>query len=528
MNASAYSGIRFHSSQATSTVPAFSDDAYPKLSNMPSYPLVGSLIYMLRQAGTPHSIMKPYSFWPEMHKRFGDFYTIGLPGTGSKKDSHGTLHVLTDPKEMIKVIRAGGSFPSGAVEDLWVIKKWNKLQNMHSAPLLENGDEWKRMRTFMQTDLMSPDSARGYVPGMIQTAQIASKVVPAYKNDLNQFLAFSAFDLFSAIAFGEMMRSVDPDSNSDPENNIFARTVHEGIGLSIQLGFDLFETTVCRPLGITSKRQQECFDQFDKAWEIGRKKIDRFIERKERGALTENEMNSYLNRAIDRQREGGSGVSRREAQELVYIGLFAAIDTTSSYLGWALFHIARTPHVQEKLYQELAHSVATVGNGKLTDQVLDRKNAPYLHAVIRESHRISPTNILSIIKRIDKKMEVNGIQMEPGDVMSLENYSTGINPDFVDEPEKFLPERWSPEAVESRKGTPSEIIDHPFLKAPFSQGARRCPGSRVAANETQVMIAQLVLDWKMTSSVSSMEDIEYKQKTTVELTIPPIEFEARS
>merc|ERR1712038_471310 len=132
--------------------------------------------------------------------------------------------------------------------------------------------------------------------------------------------------------------------------------------------------------------------------------------------------------------------------------------------------------------------------------------------------RISPTNMLSLIKRIDREMEINGIQMEPGDVASLESYSTGINPDLVDKPEKFLPERWLPDAVASRKNTPSEIIDHPFLKEPFSQGARRCPGSRVAANETQVMIAQLVLDWKMASSVSSMEDIEYIQKTTVELT----------
>ncbi len=125
------------------------------------------------------------------------------------------------------------------------------------------------------------------------------------------------------------------------------------------------------------------------------------------------------------------------------------------------------------------------------------------------------------------EMEVNGIQLEPGDVAGLEGYTTGINPELMDEPELFIPERWLPEAVESRKGTPKEIIDHPFFQAPFSQGARRCPGSRVAANETQVMIAQLVLDWKMTASVSSMDDIEYSLKTVVELKIPPIDFESR-
>merc|ERR1712038_1349281 len=97
-------------------------------------------------SGIPKNLKDPYSFWPEMRRRFGDFYTFGLPGAGSKKDSHGTMHILTDPREMVKVVRSGGSFPSGAVEDLWVIKKWNDLNNMHSAPLLKNGEEWKRMR----------------------------------------------------------------------------------------------------------------------------------------------------------------------------------------------------------------------------------------------------------------------------------------------------------------------------------------------------------------------------------------------
>lgn len=471
--------------------------------------------------------MESYSYWSEMHRRYGDFFTMGIPGTGSKKDSHGTVYMITDPAEMVKVVRAGGSFPSGVVEGLWVIKRWQKLRKMQSAPLFHNGSEWKRMRGFMQKDLMSPDSARGYVPGMIQTAEIASRVAPLHKNNLNQYLAYCSFDLFSSIAFGELMESVDPESNSDPDNNLFASSVHRGLGLSIQMGFDLVETLVCNPLGITTKKQKECFEHFDKAWEIGAKKIEKFVERKEQGSLNENEINSYLNRAIDRQKEADSGVSVEEAQELVFMGLFAAVDTTASYLGWALFHIARMPEVQEKLYDELTHAVATVGNGKLTGEVLDRKNVPYLHAAIRESHRLSPVAILSVMKSVDKDMEVYGRNMERGDVVGLLGYTTGMDENIVDNPQTFMPERWLSDAVALRKGTPSEIIDHPFLKEPFSQGARRCPGSRVAVNETQVMLAQLVLDWKMTSSVMSMEDIEYTQKTTVELTIPPMEFEAR-
>ena len=66
-----------------------------------------------------------------------------------------------------------------------------------------------------------------------------------------------------------------------------------------------------------------------------------------------------------------------------------------------------------------------------------------------------------------------------------------------------------------------------FLKEPFSQGARRCPGSRVASNETQVLLSQLVLDWKMTTDAKNLDDIKYSQKTLLELDVPKINFEAK-
>lgn len=61
-----------------------------------------------------------------------------------------------------------------------------------------------------------------------------------------------------------------------------------------------------------------------------------------------------------------------------------------------------------------------------------------------------------------------------------------MNPDLVNDPEEFWPERWLKDAVDARKCTIAEFIDHPFLAAPFSQGARKFPGSRVAANEKKV------------------------------------------
>jgi len=50
---------------------------------------------------------------------------------------------------MVQVIKAGGAHPSGIVENLWVSRKWNETRNIATKGLLERGEEWKRIRTFM-------------------------------------------------------------------------------------------------------------------------------------------------------------------------------------------------------------------------------------------------------------------------------------------------------------------------------------------------------------------------------------------
>ena len=79
-------------------------------------------------------------------------------------------------------------------------------------------------------------------------------------------------------------------------------------------------------------------------------------------------------------------MTMREVMELTFLSIFATVDTTSSVLSWNLLHVARSPNVQEKLFQEISDSVETVGHGKITAEVLSKSNAPYLHALIRETH----------------------------------------------------------------------------------------------------------------------------------------------
>jgi cytochrome P450 len=344
---------------------------------------------------------------------------------------------------------------------------------MLTSGLMGRGEEWKRIRTFMQTDLMQPESARGYVPGMVEAARLASAGAPASADDLNNYLGRCAFDLFSTIMFGELTNVSDMTTPTDPDNEVFVKSAADGLSASIQILVSPYEMVLGNQLGLSTKKCQFAFANFDKCWEIAQAKIERFGERNKLGQLSVNEKASYLARALDRQLEEGCNVSLREVHELAFAGLFAAVDTTSSVLGWNLFNISRCEEVQEKLHKEIVQAVRAEGGKdcRLSAAAVDRKQSPYLHATIRETQRLTPPAPMFITKRIyQDDVVLHGVPMKQGDVVSLEGYTTGTDPELIDSPEEFRPERWFPEAVEARKGTKKEIIDHPYLKDPFSQG----------------------------------------------------------
>jgi cytochrome P450 len=203
------------------------------------------------------------------------------------------------------------------------------------------------------------------------------------------------------------------------------------------------------------------------------------------------------------------------------------VDTTAGKTAWNLLQLGFNPDIQERLYQEVDRSVQK--EGELNANVIDRSQTPLLHAFVRETHRITPAAFINIVKEVQTApVTIHGVELPPGSVVAFDSYNPGMDPDLVEDPETFWPDRWLPEAVESRKGTQKEVIDHPFFSGPFSQGARRCPGSRVANLEVYALMAQLVLDWKLVLPEElKLSDVKSKLETTLLPLWPDVEFVAR-
>jgi len=543
---------------ASSAAAASSSSApsHPELVRVPSLPYVGSMIP--RHSGVPPDPLRPYEFWTGMRERFGDFYAMGLPVIGNTDpekggDRRAVAYVVHDPREMVKVVRSEGAYPSGLLPKMWPNRKYLAESGFvvgsgEDGGFLGEGPGWKRLRTFLQTDLLHPEAARGYIPGMVEAARLASRGAPASSSkggtdgDFIPYLNRCAFDMFNTIMFGELTRTADPHGTPDAENLKFVDAASSGVTASLEQLRHPFEILVGKVMGFETERYRTMRRGYETTWNVSRKKVKEFLRLKGEGKLDANQTASYLARAVDRQasKEGNrDGITMREMEELVFTGLFAAVDTTSATLAWNVLHLALNPGVQDKLHEELRAGLDAAGDGdddegkrrRLNAAVLDRSASPYLRAVVRESHRITPIGPHAVFKSVGSGdgMDIHGVRLPEGSVVALCGYPIGNDPNLVDDPDRFVPERWYPDAVERRRGTPSEVVDHPYFRDAFSQGPRKCPAARVAANEILVMVSQLVLDYRISTATKDMtlKDVEYEMQTAIQPIMPPLRFEPR-
>merc|ERR1711879_812833 len=78
-----------------------------------------------------------------------------------------------------------------------------------------------------------------------------------------------------------------------------------------------------------------------------------FVERRNKGELSEEEQNSYVALNIAKQEEL-EALTPDELKEVVVVLLNAGGETTSGILSWNLITLALNPEVQEKARQEVS------------------------------------------------------------------------------------------------------------------------------------------------------------------------------
>lgn len=155
----------------------------------------------------------------------------------------------------------------------------------------------------------------------------------------------------------------------------------------------------------------------------------------------------------------------------------AGHETTANAMTWVWYLLSQHPEAEARLHEELE----TVLNGR-HPTLADLKQLPYTDMVIKEVLRLYPPAWILNGRTPLERIEVGGYAIDRGDLIFISPYALHHHPRYFAEPERFMPERWTPEF---EKALPR------YAYLPFGGGPRVCIGNSFAMMEARLILATM-------------------------------------
>jgi cytochrome P450 len=176
--------------------------------------------------------------------------------------------------------------------------------------------------------------------------------------------------------------------------------------------------------------------------------------------------------------EAGQPLSDKEIRDELMTFLLAGHDTTANALTWTWFLLSQFRTVRERLIQE----IDTVLEGRLPTAA-DLPRLAYTKMLWDEALRLYPSAWLlhSRLSRAEDRLP-SGVLLPAGSAVFQSPWSMHRNSRWFPDPNRFDPDRFSPEAKQMRPA---------FSYFPFGGGGRRCLGESFAELEGLLIVATL-------------------------------------
>lgn len=188
------------------------------------------------------------------------------------------------------------------------------------------------------------------------------------------------------------------------------------------------------------------------------------------------------NRRTDRSDLIGALVEAGEPpariRDTVMVMMLAAHHTTGVAVSWTLHLLGRHPEVAERVAGELD----LVLGDRAAPRYADLRRLAYLEMTLKESMRLYPPGPYGA-RETTEPLTLGDYEIPTGTTIFYPFWAVHLNPDYWPEPEKFVPERFTPE----------EVARRPRLAyLPFGLGPRSCEGAALAMLEAELVLAVLL------------------------------------
>jgi len=178
----------------------------------------------------------------------------------------------------------------------------------------------------------------------------------------------------------------------------------------------------------------------------------------------------------------GQALPDKQIRDELISMLSAGYFPTATALTQTLRLLAAHPDVDAQLAGELREVL-----GDRPPVVDDLNNLPYLGKVVKESLRLCPPagGMVRIVAQEDR---IDGWRIPANSKVFVSQWVMHHSPDYFADPERFLPERWTPEFS-------SSLPD--FVYFPFGWGSRACIGQVWGLMEIQLILAKVLQRFKL-------------------------------
>lgn len=157
--------------------------------------------------------------------------------------------------------------------------------------------------------------------------------------------------------------------------------------------------------------------------------------------------------------------------------LLAGHETTALGLTYAIWFLSGDPALQDAVFDEVS---ALTKGGRVEGSHYE--DLTLCHQIFKESMRLLPPAPVTTRSPIHDD-EIGGYDIPAGSTLIISMILTQRDPRWFNNPEEFLPERWTPEF---EKSLPR------FAYFPFGGGPRICIGQRMAMIEGILALAELL------------------------------------
>ncbi|XP_053482551.1 sterol 26-hydroxylase, mitochondrial [Ictalurus furcatus] len=379
-----------------------------------------------------------------------------------------------------QVLRQEGRHPIRTDMPHW--RGYRELRNQAYGPLTGMGAEWQRIRSILNPRMLKPKHVSGYTNTINEVVRDfiekvawlrATKGNGIMVHDFAGELYKFAFEGICSVVFETRLGCLNEVIPEETQKFIFS--VGEMFRLSPIIV--LFPKSLW-PYMPSWKHFVAVWDHlFKVAGELVQKKVAEIQEKVKQRLPIDGEYLTHL--LISEQ------MTPTEVLGSITELLLAGVDTTSNTISWALYHLARDPEAQQRLYNEV---ISICPGDKMTSSE-DISKMPWLKAVVRETLRLYPVVPGNARITAEKEIVVGGHLFPKNTLFHLCHYAVSYDENIFPEAHTFSPQRWMRDE--------KQLNLHPFGSVPFGFGTRACLGRRVAELEMYLILSQLIKHYEV-------------------------------